>query len=153
MTHHISSPIGCIEIKRDEVGICALDILDAKASIKSDDTLLKRAELELQSYFAKELKEFSLELSLKWASEFYLKVYKELVGVKYGKTVSYKDLASLAGNPKAFRAAASANAKNKIPIIIPCHRVIASSGGLGGYSAGKGIQTKLWLLRHEGVRI
>ena len=66
----------------------------------------------------------------------------------YGETTTYAALALAAGHKNAYRAAGSANAKNPLPIIIPCHRVLSHSG-LGGYSGGKGLPTKIWLLEHE----
>jgi|TARA_B110000196_G_scaffold294281_1_gene283181 methylated-DNA-[protein]-cysteine S-methyltransferase len=78
--------------------------------------------------------------------------YKTLMAVKkipYGEYRTYKEIAMMAGNPKAIRAAGSANARNPIPIIIPCHRVLASGGGLGGY--GGGLDIKNFLLNFEGV--
>ena len=67
--------------------------------------------------------------------------------IPYGKTISYAELASRIGQPKAYRAVANACGQNRLPIIIPCHRVIASGGKLGGYSSG--LKRKRWLLRHE----
>jgi methylated-DNA-[protein]-cysteine S-methyltransferase len=78
--------------------------------------------------------------------------YKTLMAVKkipYGEYRTYKEIAMMAGNPKAIRAAGSANARNPIPIIIPCHRVLANGGGLGGY--GGGLNIKNFLLNFEGV--
>ena len=66
-----------------------------------------------------------------------------------GRTISYKELAQRAGSPKAFRAAGQANGRNPIPIIVPCHRVIAADGTLGGYASG--LDRKRWLLKHEGA--
>jgi len=70
-------------------------------------------------------------------------------GVPFGHTVSYKELAQRAGNPKASRATGSAMATNPIPIVVPCHRVLRTGGDLGGY--GGGLDAKRWLLRHEGA--
>ncbi|MCF7811501.1 methylated-DNA--[protein]-cysteine S-methyltransferase [bacterium] len=84
-------------------------------------------------------------------SDFYKKVWKELVKVPFGKTISYGELASKAGSPRAARAVGSAMANNPIPILIPCHRVITPDGRLGGF--GGGLDMKRWLLKHEGIEI
>lgn len=84
-------------------------------------------------------------------SVFFRKVWKAAAEIPSGETISYSELARRAGNPKAARAAGSAMAKNPLPILIPCHRVIAADGSLGGY--GGGLDMKRWLLRHEGVRL
>ncbi|XP_057593207.1 methylated-DNA--protein-cysteine methyltransferase isoform X4 [Hippopotamus amphibius kiboko] len=75
-------------------------------------------------------------------------LWKLLKAVKFGETVSYQQLAALAGNPKAARAAGGAMRRNPIPILIPCHRVVCSSGAMGSYSGGAAV--KEWLLAHEG---
>lgn len=80
---------------------------------------------------------------------FQQKVWKELSKIPYGKTISYRELAKRVGSPKAFRAVGNANGKNPFPLIIPCHRVIAADGSLGGYSCG--IQIKKDLLKIEGL--
>ena len=81
---------------------------------------------------------------------FQLRVWQELRRIPWGQTISYGELARRVGNPKASRAVGQANAVNPIPLIIPCHRVIAADGSLGGYSSG--LDRKRWLLRHEGAR-
>jgi methylated-DNA-[protein]-cysteine S-methyltransferase len=81
---------------------------------------------------------------------FQLRVWQELRRIPWGQAISYGELARRVGNPKAARAVGQANAVNPIPLIIPCHRVIAADGSLGGYSSG--LERKRWLLHHEGVR-
>lgn len=90
------------------------------------------------------------------APGFHQKVYKALIeDVKTGTTISYGELAELAGNPKAARAVGTAMRKNPLPIVVPCHRVVQSSGALGGYmgTGDEGLKMKRWLLRHEGVNL
>ncbi len=89
-------------------------------------------------------------LDLSWATPFQQTVYREMSKIKPGKVLSYKQLAEKIGKPKAYRAVASACARNKLPILIPCHRVIASNGGLGGYSSKDGLAMKKYLLSLEG---
>jgi methylated-DNA-[protein]-cysteine S-methyltransferase len=82
---------------------------------------------------------------------FYKKALLEVAKIPYGKTVSYQEIARRAGNAKASRAAGSANANNPIAIFIPCHRILASDGTLGGY--GGGLDKKMILLEHEGLDV
>ena len=82
---------------------------------------------------------------------FQLRVWQELRKIPRGETISYQELAARAGNPQACRAVGQANGANPIPLIIPCHRVIAADGSLGGYSSG--LDRKRWLLEHEGIEI
>lgn len=82
-------------------------------------------------------------------TDFEKDVYTALSTVAYGQTLSYKELALLAGHPNAYRAVGSAMAKNKFIIVVPCHRVIKEDGNLGNYSGIHGVKTKIWLLDHE----
>jgi AraC family transcriptional regulator, regulatory protein of adaptative response / methylated-DNA-[protein]-cysteine methyltransferase len=103
-------------------------------------------ERELALYFKGDLKEFKTPMVL-WGTPFQKRVWEELIKIPAGMTRSYAAVAQAIGKPTAFRAVAQANGANKLTIIIPCHRVINSSGGLGGYGAG--IARKQWLLQHE----
>ena len=104
------------------------------------------ARQQLTEYFAGERKEFDLPLSLA-GTEFQLRVLEELRHIPYGETTSYGDIAARIGKPKAMRAVGAANGRNPIPIIVPCHRVIGSSGDLTGF--GGGLDAKQALLRLE----
>jgi len=86
-------------------------------------------------------------------TDFQKKVWNELLEIKKGEVITYKDIAKRIGKPKAIRAVANAIGKNKILIDVPCHRVVRSDGKLGGYSGKGGIKTKLKLLKSEGVDI
>ncbi|NLY03344.1 MAG: methylated-DNA--[protein]-cysteine S-methyltransferase [Campylobacter sp.] len=138
-----------LEISGDEHGICEIEF---STEFKNSNTTNKNLNLcvkELDSYFKGKLKNFSVKLNL-GGTEFEKDVYKALLSIPYGKTVSYKDIACKIARPKAYRAVGNANAKNKIPIIIPCHRVIATNG-LGGYSGG--LEIKKALLNLEGINL
>ncbi len=100
---------------------------------------------ELQEYFAGKRCQFSVPLDLR-ATIFQRAVYRELQQIPYGKTCTYGELAARIGNPKAMRAVGSANATNPIPIIIPCHRVVARGGKLGGYAGGRELKERLLAL-------
>jgi len=146
---------------RDEVPRCPGDEAlhrqedEVLESLKSEATnylvgeipqCLKDCVRQLDEYFIGKRKEFELEL-LPQGTPFQMKVWQKLMEIPYGKTASYKDIAEAVDSPKAVRAVGGANNKNKICIIIPCHRVIGSDGSLVGY--GGGIWRKEWLLKHE----
>ncbi len=144
----INSPLGKIQINGDNLGIASVIFLkteevDISKTVPSE---LTEAVTQLKEYFDGEREQFTLKLSPK-GTEFQKKVWEELQKIVYGITVSYQQIAIRLGNPKVIRAAASANGKNPIAIIIPCHRVIGSDGSLTGYSGG--LDRKKWLLEHE----
>ena len=97
---------------------------------------------ELIRYFDGELKKFSIKCQFT-GTVFQNKVLNELKKIPYGQTMSYSDVADRIGHPKAYRAVGSANGKNRLPIIFPCHRVISNNGDLGGFSGGLSIKRKL----------
>lgn len=113
--------------------------------------LLEQAKEELTQYFEGKRQDFSLPLSLAVGTEFERKVWRELQKIPYGTTISYLELAKRVGSPKAFRAVGGANGANPLSIVIPCHRVIAANGGLGGY--GGGLTAKQILLDRERQRL
>lgn len=118
-----------------------------KSSIIPQKTpIIQSIEKELSQYFKGKLKVFNTPLSL-LGSPFQLSVWKALQKIPHGKTCSYADIATAIDKSTAFRAVANANGANPIAIVIPCHRVIHSDGGLGGY--GGGISRKEWLIEHE----
>lgn len=102
--------------------------------------------LELQSYFAGEISEFTTPYRV-FGTVFQQQVWQALCTIPFGQTRTYAQQAQLLGRPKAYRAVANANGANQLALIIPCHRVVASGGGLGGY--GGGVELKRWLLEHE----
>ncbi|MGZ5278865.1 MAG: methylated-DNA--[protein]-cysteine S-methyltransferase [Pseudobdellovibrionaceae bacterium] len=110
--------------------------------------ILKQAEQQLKEYLTGKRRKFDLPLDLK-GTDFQTQVWKELSRIPYGKTFSYSDIAKKLGRDKAVRAVGTANGKNPICIIIPCHRVIAADGTLGGYSGGLKIKTTLLDLEKE----
>lgn len=114
----------------------------------SANTILRQATDELQRYFAGERITFSCPLDLH-GTPFQLAVWQALCTIPYGETRSYADIARLIGRPTAYRAVGAANGANPVAIIVPCHRVIGSSGALTGY--GGGLPTKAWLLKLEGA--
>ena len=112
------------------------------------DKLMHGVYSQLKEYFKGKRKEFDLPLEIE-GTDFHKKVWNELLKIPYGKTISYKELAIRLGHEKVIRAAAKANGANPLPIVIPCHRVIASDGSLVGYGGGLKIKEKL--LSIEGI--
>lgn len=98
---------------------------------------------QLDEYFMGQRSSFTIPLDLSHGTDFQIKVWQTLCQIPYGQTISYKTLAQHVGKPTAFRACANANGKNLISLIVPCHRVIASDGGLGGYTGGVEIKQTL----------
>ena len=142
--HHYASPIGILEIKADDRAITGLCLLKNPSGIRqtSENPLIKETCTQLDEYFAGKRQAFDLPLSPQ-GTDFQQTVWKQLQEIPYGQTISYSQLAQAIRHPKACRAAGSANGKNPIAIIIPCHRVITSDGGLGGYAYGLNVKKRL----------
>jgi len=117
------------------------------AEINPENSIVFDAFKQLKEYFKRERKEFNLKLEI-IGTEFQKRVWKELLNIPYGQTITYNQLAINLGDKKAIRAAAAANGANPLPIVIPCHRVIGSNGNLVGY--GGGLEVKQKLLELEG---
>lgn len=145
-----------IKITGSENGIRSVDFVDEQASPEGvhsqkdsqSHPILDECVLQLDEYFKGERKEFTVKLNPE-GTEFQKIVWNELLKNPFGRTVSYMELAKSIGDVKAIRAVGAANGKNKIAIIIPCHRVIGSNGKLTGYAGG--LWRKEWLLKHEGI--
>ena len=144
---YIETPLGHAKITGDINGIASVSILDTKEELT---TIIPEALLEcasqLNAYFKNERKTFDLKLNPE-GTEFQKKVWNQLKSIPFGKTISYLDLSKQLGDVKAIRAAASANGKNPLWVIVPCHRVIGSDGSLTGYAGG--LHRKQWLINHE----
>ena len=144
---YYESPIGLIEVGGTEDAVTSLFFVDErKADVVSNATCAE-AVRQLSEYFEGKREDFDLPLELT-GTEFQRQVWTELTAIPFGQTVSYGDLARAIGRPSAVRAVGTANGDNPISIIVPCHRVIGSDGGLTGY--GGGLDRKEWLLKHEG---
>ncbi|HBL98964.1 TPA: cysteine methyltransferase [Candidatus Dependentiae bacterium] len=146
---HYLSPLGLIEVVGGEdavYSICFVDDEDKKDSKLSDP--VKDGLQQLNEYFFEGRKTFDFSFSLNSASTTFSKsAWSVAAAIPYGETVSYAHLAREVGNPRACRAVASAMAYNRLLIVIPCHRVIASDGSLSGYRGG--VWRKKWLLEYE----
>jgi O-6-methylguanine DNA methyltransferase len=150
----IPSPLGKLVAGATSEGICLLEFGDGKSPANGHGTAsalkhLKRLERELTAYFAGELREFTVPLAFD-GTPFQVRVWKALLKIPYGKTCSYEDVARRVGDKKAVRAVGTANGRNHIAIVIPCHRVVNKSGALGGY--GGGLKRKQFLLDLELTR-
>ena len=148
VTTFYRSPLGLIEITGSASGIQAVRFRDDPPAIDSTcpDTLAPCVE-QLHAYFEGTLTAFDLPLDLR-GTPFQRRVWQALLAIPFGATRSYADIARALGDPNAVRAVGTANGRNPIAIIVPCHRVIGSDGSLTGY--GGGLWRKEWLLAHEG---
>ena len=148
----VESPIGDLVVSGDNEFVTELLLaVPGRRITVSADRRRRRgpvfdAARQLDEYFARKRTSFDLPLTVS-GTEFQERVWLTLAEIPYGETISYAELARWVGHPRAFRAVGSANGANPIPVILPCHRVIASDGTLGGY--GGGLPTKRALLKLE----
>ena len=145
-TAFIKTPLGIAKITGDEQGIASISILEEGTITKKIPKDLKEAINQLQDYFNGKRTSFDFKLNPQ-GTEFQQKVWQALLEIPFGKTVSYMDITKKLGDVKAIRAVASANGKNPLWIVVPCHRVIGTDGSLTGYAGG--LWRKKWLLEHE----
>ena len=146
-TGYLNSPIGTLKLKGDEEGLASVSFIDSEVTETNIiHHVLKEPLKQLKEYFEGSRTHFDLKLHPE-GTEFQKKVWHKLIEIPYAKTVSYQEIANRLNDPKVIRAAASANGKNPIAIIIPCHRVVGSDGSLTGYAGG--LHRKKWLLDHE----
>jgi methylated-DNA-[protein]-cysteine S-methyltransferase len=145
-TAFINSPLGITKIEGDENGIAIISVLSEGEISTTIPNHLQEATLQLQEYFDGKRTDFTFKLNPK-GTDFQKRVWQELCNIPFGKTITYLDLSKKLGDVKAIRAAASANGKNPLWIVVPCHRVIGTDGSLTGYAGG--LWRKKWLLEHE----
>jgi methylated-DNA-[protein]-cysteine S-methyltransferase len=153
---YVPSPIGDLFLTSDGDALTGLHMAVHRGGSaprpepgwRRDDSALRLVREQLTAYFARELRDFELPLRMD-GTPFQRRVWEELRRIPFGATWSYAELARRIGRPGASRAVGSANGRNPVAIVVPCHRVIASDGTLGGY--GGGLDRKEWLLQHETV--
>jgi methylated-DNA-[protein]-cysteine S-methyltransferase len=151
----VESPIGRLEITSDGDSITSLAI-EREGRLPHDELdertnpVLDRAAVQLGEYFAGTRRDFDLPVSLS-GTAFQQSVWAQLTDLPYGEVSSYGELGLSTGRATAGRAVGGAVGANPIPIIVPCHRVLAANNRITGYSGGEGIPTKQWLLAHEGI--
>ncbi len=148
----LSSPVGCLWMVGDDRGLTRLHFESPGQAGELDEDMVEDAGFfreaieQLQAYFTGDLKQFTLKLAPQ-GTPFQRRAWAELQRIPHGETITYGEQARRLGDPKACRAVGRANGANPIPIIIPCHRVIGSTGALVGFTAG--LDLKAWLLNHE----
>lgn len=143
----IKTPLGILAVHGDEQGITKILISDEQISVSDNiPDVLQAAVTQLQEYFNDSRIHFDFTLNPQ-GTDFQKKVWDALLKIPFGKTMSYHQLAMQLGDVKAIRAVASANGKNPLWIVVPCHRVIGTNGSLTGYAGG--LWRKKWLLEHE----
>ncbi len=160
MTHYAitASPVGPLLLAGDEAGLRLISFqLSDHAEAPDQDwqeTAAPFTEViaQLNAYFAGELQSFDVPLAPQ-GTAFQLTVWNALLGIPFGETISYGEMARRIGNPNASRAVGLANGSNPIPILIPCHRVIGSNGKLTGYGGGLPIKEKLLALERKQLRL
>ncbi|MFT3911887.1 MAG: methylated-DNA--[protein]-cysteine S-methyltransferase [Ferruginibacter sp.] len=153
---YYKSPVGALCIKNDGKSITEVSFANRQEKItvnedeisyaKTTSPIIKKCIKQLDEYFVGKRFDFELDLAQP-GTPFQQSVWAELLKINYGKTLSYLTLSKRLGNVKAIRAVGTANGKNNIAIIVPCHRVIGSNGTLVGY--GGDLWRKKWLLEHE----
>ncbi len=149
----LDSPFGPFELYANDQGVTeiVLPTMTEGAPRRSDGVPsgpaarhhLRSARDQLTAYLAGERRDFDFELAITGGSEFQRSVWRTLAEIPYGETISYAELARWIGRPQAVRAVGQANGANPLPIVLPCHRVIASGGGLGGYGGGLALKRQL----------
>lgn len=151
-TTHINTPLGIAVISGNKDGIQSVKLLTNEESVAQEEVIidipecLKNCVTQLKEYFDNKRTQFNLKLNPQ-GTTFQKKVWQSLLDIPYNSTTTYLEQSKQLGNIKAIRAVASANGKNPIWIIIPCHRVVGSDGSLTGYAGG--IWRKKWLLDFE----
>jgi methylated-DNA-[protein]-cysteine S-methyltransferase len=154
----IETPVGLLHAVANNEGLQRLDFVrdtesrgltaPASGTRSPADHILAETERQLGEYFAGKRRDFDLPLAPQ-GSDFRRRAWQAIAAIPFGETASYAAVAADAGAPGAYRAAGTACATNPIAIIVPCHRVVGSDRALHGY--GGGLDTKTWLLRHEGA--
>ena len=145
-TAYLQTPLGTAQITGDEKGISKIKITDEEEINKTIPVVLQEALTQLQEYFEGKRTDFTFKINPE-GTPFQQKVWQGLLEIPFGKTMSYLQLAQKLGDVKAIRAVASANGKNPLWIVVPCHRVIGTDGSLTGYAGD--LWRKKWLLAHE----
>ena len=143
-----SSPLGWLTVEADDQAITSVRFSDHRPEGPFQETpLLKKARLELGEYFSGKRDQFSFPIAFAKGTEFQKKVWRALREIRYGRTCSYGDIAARIGSKGAVRAVGTAIGRNPLPVVVPCHRVIQSTGAIGNFTGG--VEKKHLLLRLE----
>jgi methylated-DNA-[protein]-cysteine S-methyltransferase len=146
LTKYHHSPLGVLRIQASPVSITSIHFTEEIKADGDTSELLERCAQQLDEYFSGTRRTFDFPMEQK-GTAFQISVWSHLLKVPYGRTLSYLSFSKGIGDVKAIRAVASANGKNNLSIVVPCHRIIGSSASMVGYSGG--IWRKKWLLEHE----
>lgn len=159
----MNSPLGRLFVAVSSGGLCAIDFgrseaeflarLNPLARLEKESNAVAQALAQLREYFSGSRSRFDLPVDLSVLTPFQRSVLDTACRIAPGHVWSYQRVAEEMGRPKSSRPVGQALARNPVPIVIPCHRVIASDGSLGGYSGGAGLPAKRWLLRLEGAAL
>jgi O-6-methylguanine DNA methyltransferase len=157
----MTSPLGSLFAAVNQRGLCALDFgrkeseflerFDSRARLEKNSNAVQRVLAQLREYFAGGRSNFNLPVDISQLTPFQRSVLDVACRIAPGQVWTYQRIAEELGRPRSSRPVGGALARNPIPIVIPCHRVVASDGSLGGYSGGSGLKAKRWLLRLEGA--
>ena len=160
------TPIGPVWLGVSEEGLAAIYLDGTRADLEAkirrrfpqarlEEDPLRTAEVcrQIEAYLDGERRTFTLPIDWRGMGDFQRRALQATAAIPYGETRSYGEIAAQVGNPRAARAVGRAEATNPIPLVIPCHRVIGADGGLHGYGGARGLETKAWLLRLEGVTV
>ncbi|QHS63512.1 methylated-DNA--[protein]-cysteine S-methyltransferase [Chitinophaga agri] len=146
-THIINTPVGALTIIGNESAIHTLTFKEGQTPTHEPlPDVIRQCMEEMNEYFAGSLRAFTFPVAQP-GTAFQQSVWQQLMTIPYGQTISYLQLAKRINNPKSIRAVGTTNGKNRIAIVVPCHRVIGSDGTLTGYAGG--LWRKKWLLEHE----
>jgi methylated-DNA-[protein]-cysteine S-methyltransferase len=158
----VDAPFGDVFLARTEKGVCRISFRQSEDALLSDlerrsllpemaPGKLDRERRELAEYFRGKRREFEMPVDLRWGTDFQRRVLRATRRIPFGEAARYADIAREIDRPKAQRAVGNALGSNPVPIVIPCHRVIASGGGIGGYTGG--LDIKRTLMRIEGLEV
>jgi methylated-DNA-[protein]-cysteine S-methyltransferase len=152
------SPLGAMGIICSDLGLCrvcylSIDNPHPEISLTNNHPTLKETELQILKYLDGNLKRFTIPIDWSGMTPFSLAIRSACCSISYGETTTYTALSATAGHPGKARAAGNVNARNPMPLVIPCHRVVGKDGNLHGYAGPKGIETKRWLLEMESKSI
>ena len=157
------TPVGPVWVALSERGLVAVELSNEPEylirllpklgyqQVVSDPKKTGAALKHIREYLNGDRREFEIPIDWSGLTPFQEKALRATYEIPYGQVTTYGEIASLLGNPKGARAVGRAEATNPMPLVIPCHRVLGADGGLHGYGAGEGIETKAWLLELEGV--
>lgn len=145
----IKTPIGPITIRATDGKITSVEI-GKRTNDAGDDLALHKAQLALEDYFSGRKTTVQVPIRVV-GTDFQKAVWKQIAKLRFGQSMTYGEIASAIGKPAASRAVGAAVGANPIPLLVGCHRVLGHGGKITGYTGGRGISTKAWLLRHEGI--